>query len=239
MNLDNVITKFHLTPTEINILTYLTQAPAQITIRELAEKTFVSPATIIHLAKKMHFSGYSELLFSFNRERETISSNMTESSLIKQYGEEFSKLLITYQDKLIVFMGVGFSLHLAHYMSDLLTAFGFRTICNTYEEFIQQQFSDKALIVFVSNSGNTEYLLHLAHIASKNSVTSLLFTGNPSAELSQTASLTICTESYTIFRYNTYKPQLFFGRILIYFEILIAYTMKKIEDQQNSSTFLQ
>lgn len=188
MNLDNVITKFHLTPTEINILTYLTQAPAQITIRELAEKTFVSPATIIHLAKKMHFSGYSELLFSFNREREKISSNMTESSLIKQYGEEFS---------------------------------------------------DKALIVFVSNSGNTEYLLHLAHIASKNSVTSLLFTGNPSAELSQTASLTICTESYTIFRYNTYKPQLFFGRILIYFEILIAYTMKKIEDQQNSSTFLQ
>ncbi|MHC3417773.1 winged helix-turn-helix transcriptional regulator [Aerococcus urinae] len=52
MKLERIISKYHLTDTEVDILKHLIQSDAKLTIRELAEKAYVSPATIIHLAKK-------------------------------------------------------------------------------------------------------------------------------------------------------------------------------------------
>ncbi|MCY3054539.1 winged helix-turn-helix transcriptional regulator [Aerococcus sp. CDC-944-U94] len=82
MKLERIISKYHLTDTEVDILKHLIQSDAKLTIRELAEKAYVSPATIIHLAKKMNFSGYSELLFQFNQEREKKCTSANNQSSI-------------------------------------------------------------------------------------------------------------------------------------------------------------
>ncbi|KAA9219703.1 MULTISPECIES: MurR/RpiR family transcriptional regulator [Aerococcus] len=228
MKLDRIISKYHLTDTEVDILKHLIQSDAKLTIRELAEKAYVSPATIIHLAKKMNFSGYSELLFQFNQEREK-EMHVSQQSIIDCYGDDFYQMIEKYQDKLFIFMGLGFSLHLANYMSDLLNTFGFRSISNTYEEFINKEFANEAVIIFISHSGETEYLLRLAQLAHKNGVEYMVFTGNPSGQLQENAQLTIDTKSFSIFRYKEYKPQVFFGLTLIYFEELIADSLKRLD----------
>ncbi len=55
-----------LTRAEYRVLSHLTAHPLRvgnITVRELAQETFVSTATIMRLCHKLGFSGYSELIW--------------------------------------------------------------------------------------------------------------------------------------------------------------------------------
>ena len=55
-----------LTRAEYRVLAHLTAHPLQVgkmTVRDLAQATYVSTATIMRLCRKLGFSGYSELIW--------------------------------------------------------------------------------------------------------------------------------------------------------------------------------
>jgi DNA-binding MurR/RpiR family transcriptional regulator len=55
-----------LTRAEYRVLAHLTEHPllvGNITVRELAQATFVSTATIMRLCQKLGFSGFSEFIW--------------------------------------------------------------------------------------------------------------------------------------------------------------------------------
>ena len=55
-----------LTRAEYRVLAHLTEHPllvGNITVRQLAQATFVSTATIMRLCQKLGFSGYSEFIW--------------------------------------------------------------------------------------------------------------------------------------------------------------------------------
>lgn len=228
MDIKNIVEKYNLTEVEESILIYMRDHPGKkLRIRELAEKTFVSAATIINLAKKMNLSGYSELLFYFEREKDEFERKQLHE-IVELYGQQFYEILKKYQKKLIVVIGIGYSNNIANYIAEFFNLFGLRAVSNTHNEFFRQSNSGEIVIIFISNSGNTSELMHMAEKAYNNNIEYILFTGNKMARISKNANFTICTDTYSVFRYTDYKPQLFFGTILIDFEILMGDVLKRI-----------
>src|SRR5690625_5289502 len=71
-----------LTKTDYQILNYLMAHKEKVldmSIHEISEKTFVSAASIVRLAKKLNFSGFSELKFSLRSEIEEDSVHFKSS----------------------------------------------------------------------------------------------------------------------------------------------------------------
>lgn len=77
-----------LTKTDFNILNYLMTNKLRIqelSIHEIAEQSFVSSASIVRLAKKLDFSGFSEMKFAMKAESEENSEDFKSSlSLFEQ-----------------------------------------------------------------------------------------------------------------------------------------------------------
>lgn len=228
MDIKNIIEKYHLTQTEENILAYLSKNNTNnLRIRELAKEMHVSPALIINMAKKMGHSGYTDLLYFMNQSKQTFNQ-LQEHEIIKEYGESYLNVLKKYKDKNIAVIGMGYSHNIANYISDFLNLFGFRATSNFHHQLLRSSHSGELLFIFVSNSGNTKELKEYADEANRNNIEYILFTGNDLSQMSDKSILTLSTNSYSVFRYTEYKPQLFFGTILNYFELLMAYVLQNI-----------
>ncbi len=71
MNVQMLIEKYQLSDAEANALRFMeaTITPSKkIGIREVAKHAYVSTATIVNMSKKLGFSGYSDLVFSFQNQ---------------------------------------------------------------------------------------------------------------------------------------------------------------------------
>ena len=77
-----------LTDTDFNVLNYLMthkQDIENMSIHEIAEKAYVSAASIVRVAKKLDFSGFSELKYSLKNEHNDQTDNFKSSiSLLEQ-----------------------------------------------------------------------------------------------------------------------------------------------------------
>lgn len=225
MDFKNIFEKYHLTHTEQNILKYLVaNIDRDLTIRTLADETHVSAALIIKMAKKMSFSGYTELWYHIRQTKQNFEK-LQKNTAVKNHGESFLQIITEYQDKLIAIVGIGYSNNIAQYIADYFNLYGFRSTANFHHQFLRQSFSKELLIIFVSNSGSTKELYEYASEAKQYGIDYILLTGNPNSEIQNQARYTICTNDYSIFRYTEYKPQLFFGNILLIFEKLMAYVL--------------
>lgn len=78
----------HLTDTDYTILNYLIankQTIQDMSIHEIADKAYVSSASIVRLAKKLDYSGFSEMKYSMKSESEENSAEFKSSlSLLEQ-----------------------------------------------------------------------------------------------------------------------------------------------------------
>lgn len=228
MDIKNIVEKYHLTKTEENILEYLSKKDSRnLRIRILAEEMHVSTALIINMAKKMGHTGYTDMIYFMNQSQD-VFEKLQQHQIIDNHGELFLNIIRKYKDKQIVVVGIGYSNNIANYISDFFNLFGFRSTSNFHHQFLRESYSEELLIIFVSNSGNTKELIEYAEEATSSGIEYLLFTGNPLSKMEEMSALVICTESYSVFRYTEYKPQLFFGTILNYFELLMAHVLKNL-----------
>nr|WP_242551032.1 MurR/RpiR family transcriptional regulator [Enterococcus ureilyticus] len=230
VNIDSLAEKYQLNKTESQILTYMNDHRVELKnlgIREIAKKSFVSTATIINMAKKMNFTGYSELVFyisEFNLNQERLEKH----DVVAAYGEPFLGLLKKYQEKNIMILGSGFSQNLANYFAEYLNLYGFRATSNSHLEFLRKSHKDDVLLIFISNSGNTGRMFELAEIAQTNELESICFVGSDQSAISKTSTLSISTNTYSPSSHQDYYPQLFFGTVLIQFELLMSYTLQNL-----------
>lgn len=91
MNLQDITKKYIFTETELTILetiiNELTNGNERISIRELANKTYVSTTVIIKLAKKLGFIGYSQMIYVLNENiHQKVSQDYT--SLLSEFVNE-------------------------------------------------------------------------------------------------------------------------------------------------------
>lgn len=228
MDVEMLIDKYQLNDSEAEVLRFMKknrQSLKTIGIRDVAKASYVSTATIINMAKKIGYSGYSELVFALGNSQSDIAMPSTFSDEEKA---AFIDLLSEYRDKRIMILGSGFSQNLANYFSESLNLYGFRATANSHLEFLRQQVQQDILLVIISNSGDTVRLAELAKMANDHHIDVIAFVGQKNSKIGSLATLTISTETYTSQRISDYQPNLFFGTTLNQFELLLSAALKAI-----------
>lgn len=228
MDVEMLIDKYQLNDSEAEVLRFMKKnrhSLKTIGIRDVAKASYVSTATIINMAKKIGYSGYSELVFALGNSQSDIAMPSTFSDEEKA---AFIDLLSEYRDKRIMILGSGFSQNLANYFSESLNLYSFRATANSHLEFLRQQVQQDILLVIISNSGDTVRLAELAKMANDHHIDVIAFVGQKNSKIGSLATLTISTETYTPQRISDYQPNLFFGTTLNQFELLLSAALKAI-----------
>lgn len=213
---------------ETQVLDFMVMHPdivTELTINELAQRLFVSTATITRTSQKIGFSGYQELKY--------VLSNYHEKSYIeKQYQESHPHLNTTdYQKKLvenlnntfelmnpeilsaiiktilnaphIEIFSVGSSATLGIDLSKKLLHLGIKNkMCLDWDDLYvtSKQLTSKDFAIFISQSGETIQLLEYANNLHENNVDFLTITANKESPLAKLATYTLIgkTEPYYV-----------------------------------------
>ncbi len=227
MNIQTICEKYQLNKDEQKILTYMNshrQELRNLSIRELAKRTFTSPSFIIKTCKKIKLSGYSELVFLITNTPKF--PNNTENDLkVKSYVKLFFNLMDKHKDSMIMILSSGFSQNIANYMSEYLNLHGFRCTANSHLELFRK--NKDALIILISNSGETKRLAELCIQAKRNNRDILSFVGDSTSTIAKNSSLAISSDTFNPSSFDSHYPQLFFGLTLIYFELLMSYFLSR------------
>ena len=168
--------------TEIKILQYIiknTDEIQKITVKELSQRLFVSKTTVINLAKKLGYEGYSELRFFLKNisETKTKSENIEKPdfeemsheinrTLMIQDREEIGEVVkkIT-KSKIVYIISRGASVHTGEYLNSRLAACKIKSIFISDINLINaviENVADDEIIVFLSQSGNTRTVVDMA-----------------------------------------------------------------------------
>lgn len=169
MNARETFKQFELNENEYNVLQVLYDEVASgntgITVRELSKKTYTATASIVRLAKKIGFYGYSDMLYSFRKDhlewaefktRDTLSSVKVSEESLRNMDLLIDDIVSGGYD-VIVFDGTGYSNYVAQYMCDKLTELG---ISSTHISPLDLKLARNPLVVFISNSGETSDIIH-------------------------------------------------------------------------------
>lgn len=192
-----------LTRAEYRVLAHLTEHPllvGKITVRELAQATFVSTATIMRLCQKLGFSGFSELTWHCKQLLTDTPTQVTPpepvpqafpaafAAFIANYQRTFQwvtaekrqqfSALLHHQESFFLY-GAGFSWLFADYLSKKLQVMG-KTAFISGPGDSRNIFLSNApryqVFIAVSRSGETEQVLDKARIARNVGMTVVAFT---------------------------------------------------------------
>ena len=139
----------------------LQQGKDKVSIRQLASQTYVSTSSIVRLAKRLGFYGYSDMVFSFKKyQKEVIEFNDTDtlnpviiSSESLKIVDELVDDILSGNYKRFHFQGLGYSDLVCKYIVNKLVEMEyFATEVNPMDV---NDGKDSCIAVFVSKSGET------------------------------------------------------------------------------------
>lgn len=216
-----------LSELEKQVLNYFMEKPEIIelyTLEEISEKIFVSTATISRTCKKLGFTGFQELKYSFlahreqkHREPEEVQPQRTLIEHIQRYERELKNSLsligrgiteeliqLIYNSNHIEFFGVGSSLPLCVEGARKMTfANRIATARSDWDELrvVAKNLSEQDLAIIVSLSGETLHIIEYANILNENNVPILAIIGNENSRLEKIASCALTVPLQTTY-YN-------------------------------------
>lgn len=173
-----------LTEIEKKIFHYLVENPKQIksqTAKEIAERNFVSKTTVINVAKKCGFQGFSDFkyyLLYHQRESENSNDFLTAS---KKLQEEVERTFFLTDEKvlsdaantilhsrLVYIFGLGLSGQIASMLENLLLKIGVKALFvrdSNNIQMIAESGNKEDSVIILSLSGNTGKVVELAQKA--------------------------------------------------------------------------
>lgn len=235
MNIEELDKKYLFTETEKKILQFLNQnydLLDDLTVRDVATECYVSPSTIIKLAKKINLSGYSELVEKIkNQTKITIPKHFIEQSglataykVIEDNHDIFLKLLNQYKNQKMLILSTGFSEHVASYIYEVLMLRDYRVLLRSHLEVLDNYETSSSLLIIISESGETTILKDIVLNATKRNIDIVSFTGNTTSTIATASTLDLSVDLYKgLSRDSMNQPRFFYGIALIIFEALLKY----------------
>lgn len=176
------------------------ESVAFMRVRELAEKTHVSPATIVRFIQKMGYSSFPELRLSLKQHLEVREHSLQttqdkiyleETHFPVNFDEKLDQLIeIIDQASFIHCLGTGSSNIMAQYAQQRFSSLGYRSIASvsafipylSTKNEVKTETIDEVCLLF-SVSGETPDMIHLARELAKTSVYSVSITNKESNTL--------------------------------------------------------
>lgn len=209
----------------------------KIPIRSVAQASFVSTTSVIRLAKKLGFDGFSELLYSLKHERlstrtpgmpgfceRVIAGDAARSEL-----EALARLLADVPDHRVHIMGVGYSDLSAQYLCNRLLEHGYFASTKSPLDFRDDR---PFLIIFVSESGETRDLTFVQDRVSSRGVEDFVFAADAASTLGSNARHCILVERRGC--RSSKDPDYFVVNCLTLFEDLMARIRVLTQKQEES-----
>lgn len=210
---------------EKQVLDYFLKKPEIIathTLEEIAEKVFVSTATISRTCKKLGFSGFQELKYSFisyqernsidNRKVENISTTQDHLDRFEKeientfpkigYGITKELIELIKKSQHVEFFGVGSSLPLCIEGARKMTfANRLATTRSDWDELrvVAKNLGKNDLAILISLSGETLHILEYAQILKDREVPFLAITGNEGSQLERFADYSLSVPIQTMY----------------------------------------
>ncbi|CQR45916.1 HTH-type transcriptional regulator GlvR [Paraliobacillus sp. PM-2] len=231
MNIEHLSDKHQLDNLEKEILMYFLSHPEPINklgIRVAAKENNTSAATIMKLAKKLGFEGYTDMIYHimYSKNKE-LNFNVPDLSSEMQYQllecqNKFQELFTKYKDKQIVIFGLGFSKLVADYINEKLLIQDFNSTSNTHLQLLSKHFKERILLIIISQSGETPRVVEILKNAHQNEIDIISFLGNPNSPVLNYSSLPIVINRYKKLDQPKHTPNTFFAEILLLFEHLFS-----------------
>lgn len=170
MNIKEIAKQNNLSQIDLTILNEISnrmfKGYYKIPIREIASASFVSTTSVIRLAKKLGYEGYSELLYALKIDSTTNvdykASDAIRSIIIEERSldviDNFIRDLASGEYERIHVIGIGYSDYIAQYLRDKLLELDYFSTNKSPLDFLN---SRKSLILFVSESGETTDLIFI------------------------------------------------------------------------------
>ncbi|MGX7025783.1 MurR/RpiR family transcriptional regulator [Vagococcus hydrophili] len=203
------------TETDLQIARYITEheeSVAFMRVRELAEKTHVSPATVIRFTQKMGYGSFPELRLALKhdlkRRDQSVYGNESNPYLATtQLPDDFNQKIIELAKRLekasfIHCLGTGSSGTMADYAQQRFASLGFRSI-SSISSFIpylatkMNQTNDEAseVCLLFSVSGETPDLVHIVKALADTSIYSVSITNKEANTLATSADFSLSYDS--------------------------------------------
>lgn len=238
MNLSDLTKKYLLNETECLILDEIIyniqQGNSKINIRNVAAKSYVSTTTIIKLAKKMGYGGYSELIFSlrnaiYNYEHQVSSIDL--DSLLETVNQSAIDQLVndlyTFRQDKIYIVGLGFSTVATSYMIKRLAMVNILAYDGSPIDTLIGDVTP-SLVIFLSKSGETDDLIQIAKRSLTYHHKITVITTSPKSTMVELAH-----DSFIIKSQNNQSfvdiPDFYVGRCILFFEYILSLLIRKIE----------
>lgn len=225
--------------TILNRINYYIGKNKRVNIETIAKDCFVSKGTIVKLAKKLGFSGYSEMYYvTLASSKKPFSADYSDVKQIFQndrsqnYVNTLCDLLWNYRNSKIYIDSLGICDTARDYYLQKLLIFGF----NASSSYHSQAFHVKnpGLYMFMSYSGNNSTVIDKIKIAIDNDFNVIALTANQNSLLGELANSTIVVSGNRS-SIEDYKPNLFTANLIILFEFVLSrYSEKYLKSEQNT-----
>ena len=172
---------------------------SDMSIKDFAKRHYISPAFLVNLSKKLGYSGYRELIFSFKSSHKSQPAAQDRdlagirNTIISNYSEEMVDTFVRHmkgaKEKYVYAMGIGYSMVAIDYISRKGVRDGYRLI---YTESLGElsEFEDNVGIM-VSESGETQLVIDEAEKCRQHGYFTIAFLRNENSRLRKMVDLPI------------------------------------------------
>lgn len=231
----------NLTDLELSILDYIVINIEEIQdhgVRDIANATFTSPSSVIRLAKKMGFTGYTDMYYSLlpivkKAEVDAYDAgsgilDFNFSAISNDFSEDkiamFNQHIFNKSDKYIFIYATGFSNIIAEYIYKKLLVLGRKVIVSSGSDSIgifENNLEDISAMLVVSKSGETEQVYHKLNKAVEADIFTISFTQDSANRIAELSNLNIPIKDLHRLDDRNMLPNVFFPGVLLTFEFLL------------------
>lgn len=217
----------------------LIESGQKLGIREVATRNYTSTTTIIRLAKKLGYRGFTDLYYGLQRQLRHGSDDAVAEDVpfLDGFCAQLQELRCQYepirrlaqtlhlQKRMMVYIcGMGFSSFPADYFSKKLMVQGIKCIFSGAEETVaifESNLEDIGLFIAVSRSGETAKVLERVRLARQQQIPIAAFTAQPDSTLARLSDIVLVMGDNEQLDDKNINPCYFFAGILLQMELVI------------------
>lgn len=199
-------------------------------IRTVAKENYISTSSIMRLAKKLNYNGYTDMLYDikYNSSHNKKRTSYSASDLIYHNETISEENILTFNNILkrqnVLIFGTGYSEIVCNYIyKKLLTNdfVAYKTDGLELNSFFQHRNIIIGSVLLVSKSGTSPYIVQIAQQAKERGIPVISFTGTMTNPLKTLSDIAFVIEDGLKFDYDNSRYTPFFGQTILLFEKLL------------------
>lgn len=234
MDLEIITKGKKITENEKEILQYILShidSLEGVSLKNISQKVYTSPATIVRLAQKLEFSGYLEL-FYFLKNQLNSQPSTTEDPIAYQIDTEkiqssinqMTEIYSQNSHKFITIYASGFSSIVAEYLQKKLLVNGIKALLVNATDssgIIVNNQQDISMLITISKSGETPKVIEKMTFCQEHQIPNILFTGNSNSRATELATVTFSVADERPFDSQNIKSNSFFAKLMLLLEYIV------------------